>query len=151
MPENPSKKLIQHCIAQVGRLANQDFFKNDLAVIEDLAISLATHADSEEHATEMVSRWKSQTRQMLHESNMQHLADITLDRGTIPRRCEGCIGTEDWIFVDVNGLSAVKRCTCARGRYLAKYDRDRRTPAPSRSSTWDELFERMPVDKDRIV
>lgn len=127
MPENYSKATLAHCLNEIGRLSNQDYFKADEQILEDLATCLARHCDDTEHATQMITTWKSSTRQMLHESDILALADQTAHRSDLPRGCNACLGT-DFIVIERDGISGVKRCACARGRALAKMDQEKRYP-----------------------
>jgi len=124
MPENPSKKMLAHCLSEIGRLEGQDYFKANDVLLDDLAKVLARHADDAEHATKMITAWKSRTRQMLHESDIPELADRTANRGTLPKGCSKCLGT-DFIIVEHSGGTGVRRCECVRGRALAKLDQER--------------------------
>lgn len=139
MPENYNKTLLHHCLDEIGRLANQDYFKPDERILEDLAKCLAYHADDTEHATAIITAWKSATRQMLHESNIPALADRTANRGTLPRGCGACLGT-DFVVIEKDGVSGVKRCACARGRALAKLDQERRNPTPGSGDLFADFF-----------
>jgi hypothetical protein len=124
MPEKPSAEMLHHCLAEVGRLANQDFAKADEQIFEDLAQRLAECADSQGHATEMITAWKRSTRRMLHESDLPALADLTANRGTLPKGCARCHGT-DFIVIERGEYTAAGRCGCLRGSLLAKMDSER--------------------------
>lgn len=132
MPENYTDAMFRHCVKEVIRLGSQDFFKADDLLVEDLAKALAHCADTQDHATRMISTWKSSTRAMLHESDLVELADRTEIRGELPSGCGRCLGT-DFIIIEKNGYSGAKRCSCARGRELAKMDR----PIEPRSTPFD--------------
>jgi hypothetical protein len=128
MPENYTEAMFRHCVHEVIRLGSQDFFKADDTLVEDLAKALAHCADTEEHATRMVSTWKASTRVMLHESDLVELAEKTEIRGELPDGCGRCLGT-DFIIIEKNGYSGAKRCSCPRGRELAKMDKPIEQPA----------------------
>lgn len=122
MPENYTDAMFRHCVNEVIRLGSQDFFRADDLLVEDLAKALAHCADNEAHATRMVTAWKSSTRAMLHESDLVELANNTEIHGELPSGCGRCLGT-DFIIVEKNGYTGAKRCSCPRGRELAKLDR----------------------------
>jgi hypothetical protein len=137
MPENYSDAMFRHCVNEVIRLGSQDFFKADDVLVADLAKALAHCADTEDHATRMVSTWKASTRAMLHESDLVELADRTEIRGELPSGCGRCLGT-DFIIIEKNGYSGAKRCSCARGRGLAKMDKP--TDPPARTFDFSAYF-----------
>lgn len=138
MPSKYSKKMFAHCVTEVARLASQEFFKNDDLLLADLAKALAFRADDEAHATKMISAWKSSTKAMLHESELLELADATASRGELPAGCRKCLGT-DFIIVEKDGVSGVKRCSCPRGRKLAMMDHERKYPKPN-AMDWERYF-----------
>ncbi len=137
MPSRYTKKMFAHCVGECARLASQEFFKNDDLLMEDLAKALARSADNEEHATLMISTWKGATKDMLHESELSQLAERTRIHADFPAGCSRCIGS-DYIIIEVNGKTGAKRCSCPRGRRLAKMDQAKNEPG--KGFDWVSFF-----------
>lgn len=143
MLEKQLDPMMIHCLSEVGRLSNQDYYKADEAVAEDLARALMRCSDSPEHATAIISAWKQATRKMLHESDIPAVADQTANRGIVPPHaasCPLCPRPEDtltktvrgdFLTVEKNGYSGVDWCACPRGEALRKLDKLRRASQAS--------------------
>jgi hypothetical protein len=102
-------------------LAMQDYFPAEGdEQIEFLLETLVKHAEEPEHIKLMVETWVMRTRQMMHPSDVPGLAYET-GKKKLPKPCPQCIRT-DWVLVTSANGEGVARCSCDRGKHLAKID-----------------------------
>lgn len=116
----------KHCLAQLNRLSCQSYyarFAAEESFLQLLAETLIEEAESQHHIARMVDVWLKRTKDMLHPSNIADLANDTAqhEKGALPGGCEECRGLP---YVIVEG--GARRCTCPRGKGLARRERERK-------------------------
>ena len=113
-------------------LGFQDYFQTyDETQIDYLMHAILKHAKDEEHIQRIVDTWVLRTRKMMHPSDVPGLARETATEQKLPKPCPQCV-TTDWVLVIAGDKEGVERCSCERGRQLAKIDaltKDDRTRA----------------------
>ena len=70
----------------------------------------------------------------------------------LPNPCPEC-ASGDWCVFEKNGAEGVKRCGCARGRFLLALDKNRGKPIPTRGITEAEAataIERLSIRMSRV-
>ena len=114
------------CKKQLWKLWQTDFFpREDDAAVKQLVDYLVKLSTSEDHCERMCLYWLETQRKAPQVADIVMLAHEIPDKIAIPEGCRACLGT-DFIIVERDGVSGVKRCQCKRGRILADKDRQRR-------------------------
>ncbi len=127
MPISIVKKLVDRLVTLPS--ANNEMFEKPederRAVRSELGRALERNCRSDEAAMAVVDslmegKFRPTPGDIRAESERLHGR-----KDSLPTGCANCLGT-DFVIVERNGATGVKRCQCARGRQLAEKDKIRK-------------------------